>query len=134
MGGAEDAKLAWTASVAQALQAIASLLVGKLQVKSFWQLFTEWCDTPDARVPGVAAPDVCWRFLPDGARLEPLAPAPENNIYLFLELPLADPLSLADAERVGDFLSSTYWKNEEAADVLCTPSIGSVSSSLLFAS
>ena len=114
VGGGPQAT--WPTHVAQAIMRSGGSLLNRLQDKKVWQMFTEWCDSPSPRAPGLATPGACWTLSADGPGgiLTPCAPSPTNNIYIFLNLPLAMPLQAEDSRKVDHFLRSTFWDNAPA--------------------
>ena len=46
--------------------------------------------------------------------LEYVTKSPERNIYLYIDLPLKDPVSAAAAERLSVVMATTFWHNMHA--------------------
>ena len=114
--GGGEGQATWPSHVAQAVVRAGTSLMNRLQDKKVWQMFAEWTETPCPRSPGLATPGACW-MLKDGgagALLEPCAPDPFNNVYIFLNVNLTLPVLQEDTDRVQHFLRSTFWGNGPA--------------------
>ena len=109
---AGEQKLPWVLQVARMVKSVNTNMQAKLLQKSLAQYFCEWCDTPLCKSPGLATLDGCWSLMNDSSQIVPCAPAPDNNIYVFLDGRLTDPMEEVDTQRLLQFLESTFWSNE----------------------
>ena len=104
----------WVERTAKALSELKADLMKQL-VERKSQLFTyysEWCATRRLEQPGIAFSDTCFVFTEDQFRpLRIVKKSPANNIYVFIDHPLLDPVEAAHAERLRTFWATTFWGN-----------------------
>ena len=97
---AGEQKLPWVLQVARMVKSVNTDVQTELLQKSLAQYFCEWCDTPVRGCPQLATSDGCWSLMVGSSRRVPCAPAPDKNIYVFLNVRLTDPMGEVDTERV----------------------------------
>jgi hypothetical protein len=128
---------AWHIIVAQTMTRVASAMQREILEGKLISYFTEWCDTPSPRTPGVCYRDYIVVYDREGEPTQYIAQrSPANNIYVgidtdylgfkaeVMELELSedmdghalrdalrgvDPVLIASIERYTDAMSRTFW-------------------------
>ena len=76
-------------------------------------LITEWCDTPDLSVPGVAYDDACVLFDQPGQDIVvQVDKGPSENVFIYIPHSLGDPVLESASQDLDQFLAQTFWCNE----------------------
>ena len=106
-----DVSISWTILVAEALSKVGLQLQKALLEEKIISFIVEWCETPMAKIPGVAYVDTCVVYDKDDVTVQHVDKNPAKNIYIRIPHPLLDPV-LGWAEQIyRRFVSQTFWAN-----------------------
>ncbi len=104
----------WTSHVALTITRLAAKLTAALLSERIVPYYTEWCDTPSKRVPGVCFQDTCVIFDVDGLPGKHVQKSPDRNVYVHIPHNLLDPVLETARSRVDIFYEQTFWQNAAA--------------------
>jgi len=110
----QDGDAKWHVRTAILLAKLSASLCCSLLHTRLFTFFTEWCNTPSEAEPGAAFTDACMKFsdVARDGRFTYLVPkGPEQNIYLYIDHPLRDPVEENASARVKRFYAQTFWGN-----------------------
>ena len=75
-------------------------------------MYGAWCSVPKDATPGFCTPDCCFRFTATG--VEYIDKSPANKIYMYVDVPMLDPVLACHVQRLSQIYASSYWKNKAA--------------------
>ena len=90
--GEDDEGGNWPRTLASAISRCSAALQELLAGKRCVPFLIEWCDTRIDRAAGFAANDACYIFDSASSVLEQVPKSPSNNIYMFLDHNMHDPV------------------------------------------
>ena len=111
-----DVSAPWTLRTARTISKLNGHLQRALLQPNIVTYYTEWCETPDQREPGVTFTDTCLLFDRGEKIVEHVAKLPANNVYIHIPHPLLDPVLETSGKRVRKFLAETFWDNGPALE------------------
>ena len=104
----------WLSSLAAAIPKLSASVQRELLGKTLISYFVEWCDSRVKRAHGFAANDACFLFDVGGQLLVECPKRASNDIYLYIDHPLHDPVLQTAIGKLTGFLGSAFVRNESA--------------------
>lgn len=98
--------------VAEHLKKWCASLQTELMNKKIFEMYGAWCSTEKKAADGACWRDCCGLFTPDGIRF--VSKSASNNVYIYIDTPLLDPVIQIHMDRLAKIHSTTYWKNKAA--------------------
>ena len=114
----QQAPTKWHIYTAQAVSKAGVSLMKELLLPTTITYLIEWCESPDARKPGVAYDNVSVVYDRGGENVKLVASHPDNSIYLKIPYPLTDAVLESAGRDLASFISQTFWANREVYECM----------------
>ena len=91
-------------------------------------MYGAWRSEPKVVMPGFCTPDYLVRFTTTG--VECIDKRPADKIYMYVKVPILDPVLDSYVQRLSQMYSSSRWKNKAEwkceLSALCLPLMGEI--------
>jgi hypothetical protein len=84
----------------------------ELMNKKIFEMYGAWCSTEKKAATGFCTRDSCILFTATG--LQYVEKSASHNVYLYIDVPLKDPVIQIHMDRLVRIHATTYWKNKPA--------------------
>ena len=98
--------------VADVVRKWSASMQAELLAKQIYQMYGAWCSTPKRARRGFCSQDLCIMFTDEG--IEYVDKSGDNDIYLFIDTPITDPVLDAHVEKLARAHATTYFRNKAA--------------------